>query len=131
MTIWQDLAQVDAIYGNRAQTVLNNHRAKVILGGIADPKTLEWVSRLAGEVERTERNWSADATGRRSVSEHTTRQRAVPEDVLRRLPENEALLLYGSLPAAPIRLRPGWKERALRRLGTQAQLGSAQARDAG
>ena len=119
VTIWQDLAQVDAIYGNRAQTVLNNHRAKVILGGIADPKTLEWVSRLAGEVERTERNWSADATGRRSVSEHTTRQRAVPEDVLRRLPENEALLLYGSLPAAHIRLRPWWKERALRRVGTQ------------
>lgn len=131
VTIWQDLAQVDAIYGNRAQTVLNNHRAKVILGGIADPKTLEWVSRLAGEVERTERNWSADATGRRSVSEHTTRQRAVPEDVLRRLPENEALLLYGSLPAAHIRLRPWWKERALRRLGTQTQLGSAQAQDAG
>ena len=119
VTIWQDLAQVDAIYGNRAQTVMNNHRAKVVLGGIADPKTLEWVSRLAGEVERTERNWTADATGRRSVSEHTTRQRAVPEDVLRRLPENEALLLYGSLPAAHIRLRPWWKERSLRRLGTQ------------
>lgn len=131
VTIWQDLAQVDAIYGNRAQTVMNNHRAKVVLGGIADPKTLEWVSRLAGEVERTERNWTADATGRRSVSEHTTRQRAVPEDVLRRLPENEALLLYGSLPAAHIRLRPWWKERSLRHLGRDARPGPAQARRAG
>ena len=131
VTIWQDLSQVDAIYGNRAQTVLNNHRAKVVLGGIGDPKTLEWVSRLAGEVERTERNWSADATGRRSVSEHTTRQRTVPEDVLRRLPENEALLLYGSLPAAHIRLRPWWKERSLRRLGTQVRPGPLGVQQAG
>ena len=131
VTIWQDLSQVDAIYGNRAQTVMNNHRAKVVLGGIGDPKTLEWVSRLAGEVERTERNWTADANGRRSVSEHTTRQRAVPEDVLRRLPENEALLLYGSLPAAHIRLRPWWKERSLRRLGTQVRPGPADAQQAG
>lgn len=125
VTIWQDLTQVDAIYGNRAPTVMNNHRAKVVLGGIGDPKTLEWVSRLAGEVERTERNWSSDGTGRRSVSEHTVRQRAVPEDVLRRLPENEAVLLYGSLPAAHIHLRPWWKERSLRRLGTERKRGAA------
>lgn len=126
VTIWQDLAQVDAVYGNRAPTVMNNHRAKVILGGIGDPKTLDWVSRLSGEIERTERNWTADATGRRSVSEHTARQRAVPEDVLRRLPENEALLLYGSLPAAHIHLRPWWKERSLKRLGTDARPGKVQ-----
>lgn len=131
VTIWQDLAQVEAIYGNRAQTVLNNHRAKVVLGGIGDPKTLEWLSRLAGEVERVERNWSSDATGRRSVSEHTTRQRAIPEDVLRRLPENEAVLLYGSLPAAHIRLRPWWKERSLRALGADARPVRAGARAAG
>lgn len=131
VTIWQDLAQVEAIYGNRAQTVLNNHRAKVVLGGIGDPKTLEWLSRLAGEVERVERSWSADASGRRSVSEHTTRQRAIPEDVLRRLPENEAVLLYGSLPAAHIRLRPWWQERSLRELGVDARPARSRARAAG
>lgn len=120
-TIWQDYAQLDAIYGDRAATVLNNHRAKVVLGGIGDPKTLDWVSRLGGEVERQERSWSTDATGRRTMSEHTTRERAISEDVVRRLPENEALLLYGSLPVVHLRLRPWWEERTLRRVGVDAR----------
>lgn len=120
-TIWQDCAQVDAIYGDRAATVLNNHRAKVILGGIGDPKTLDWVSRLGGEVERQERSWSTDGSGRRSMSEHTVRERVLSEDVIRRLPENEAVLLYGSLPAVHLRLRPWWEERSLRRVGVDAR----------
>jgi hypothetical protein len=41
VTVWQDLAQVRARYGSRAPTVLNNHRAKVFLPGIADPDTLD------------------------------------------------------------------------------------------
>lgn len=118
VTIWQDLAQVSTIYGDRAQTVLNNHRAKIVLGGIADGGTLDWVSRLAGEVEVVERNWTGDGSGmslgRRSVTEHTVRRRTIDEDVLRRLPENEAVLLYGSLPAAHLRLRPWFNDRRLR-----------------
>lgn len=115
VTIWQDLSQLTAIYGERAKTVLNNHRAKIVLGGIADAVTLEWISRMAGEVEEVERNWTADTstTGRKSVTEHSVRRRALPEDVLRRLPENEAILLYGSLPAAHLHLRPWWQDRAL------------------
>lgn len=120
-TVWQDLAQLNAIYGDRAATVLNNHRAKVVLGGITDPDTLEWVSRLGGEVERKEQSWSSDGSGRRSMSEHTVRERAISEDVVRRLPENEALLLYGSLPIVHLRLRPWWAERSLRRLGVDSR----------
>ena len=51
VTVWQDLAQVRARYGARAPTVLNNHRAKLFLPGIADPDTLEYASRLIGDEE--------------------------------------------------------------------------------
>ena len=51
VTVWQDLAQVAARYGERAATVVNNHRAKVFLSGIADPRTLDHASHLVGDEE--------------------------------------------------------------------------------
>lgn len=115
VTIWQDLAQIEGIYGNRASTVLNNHRAKIFGTGIADPQTLDYVSKLVGDEERTERNFSTDLSGgpRRSVSEHTTYRRLLPMDAIRRMPENQGLLLYGSEPAAHLHLRPWHKDRKL------------------
>ncbi|HUP70353.1 MAG TPA: type IV secretory system conjugative DNA transfer family protein [Acidimicrobiales bacterium] len=115
VTIWQDLAQIEGIYGKRASTVLNNHRAKIFGTGIADPQTLDYVSKLVGDEERTERNFSTDLSGgpRRSVSEHTAYRRLLPMDVIRRMPENQGLLLYGSEPAAHLHLRPWHKDRNL------------------
>lgn len=73
VTIWQDLAQIKSIYGDRAPTVLNNHRARMFGTGIADDATLDYLSRLiGGERRRTEHNQSGDLhSGRRSVSETT------------------------------------------------------------
>lgn len=71
VTIWQDLAQIRGRYGARAPTVLNNHRAKLFLPGIADPDTLEYASRLVGDEEATQPSVTRDPTGRRS----TTRRR--------------------------------------------------------
>lgn len=114
VTVWQDLAQVKAIYRDRAQTVINNHRAKLFGTGIADDHTLEYVSRLIGDVASTEQNYSRDLTGdRRSVSEHTTYRRAAPIDVLRRIRVNEAVLVYGSELPAHIRLRPWFSDSGL------------------
>ena len=46
VTVWQDLAQIAARYGARSATVVNNHRAKLFLAGIADPATLDHASQL-------------------------------------------------------------------------------------
>ena len=51
VTIWHDLAQINARYGTRAATVANNHRAKLFLSGISDPSTLDYASHLIGEEE--------------------------------------------------------------------------------
>ena len=129
VTIWQDLSQLRAIYGDRARTVLNNHRAKLFGAGIADDATLEYISRLVGDERRTELNVSGDLHGpRRSVSEHTTYRRAAPLDALRRLPRDEAILLYGNLAPIHLRLRPWYQagRRRLRRLSV-ASRGSVRA----
>ncbi|MGE3356601.1 MAG: type IV secretory system conjugative DNA transfer family protein [Acidimicrobiia bacterium] len=106
VSIWQDLAQIKAIYGDRAQTVLNNHRAKLFGTGIADDATLEYLSRLVGDERRTEVNLSGDLHGgRRNVSEHTNYRRAAPADVLRRMRTGEAVLVYGNELPAHLRLR--------------------------
>ncbi len=106
VSIWQDLAQIKAIYGDRAQTVLNNHRAKLFGTGIADDATLEYLSRIVGDERRTEVNLSGDLHGgRRNISEHVNYRRAAPVDVLRRMRTGEAVLVYGSELPAHVRLR--------------------------
>ncbi len=55
VTVWQDLAQISARYGERAATVVNNHRAKVVLSGISDPATLDHLSHLVGEEDVLQR----------------------------------------------------------------------------
>ena len=108
VTIWQDLAQVRGRYGARAPTVLNNHRAKLFLPGIADPDTLEYASRLVGDEEVAHPSVTRDPTGRRSTTSTTASRRLLPPEALRCLPPGQAVLVYGTLPPARLRLRPWW-----------------------
>lgn len=108
VTIWQDLAQVRGRYGARAPTVLNNHRAKLFLPGIADPDTLEYASRLVGDEEVTLPSVTRDPSGRRSTTSTTAPRRLLPPEELRCLPRGHAVLVYGTLPPARLRLRPWW-----------------------
>jgi type IV secretion system protein VirD4 len=88
--------------------VLNNHRAKLFLPGIADPDTLEYASRLVGDEEVTQPSVTRDPTGRRSTTSTTTPRRLLPPEELRCLPRGQAVLVYGTLPPARLRLRPWW-----------------------
>ena len=106
VTVWQDLAQVESRYGGRWATVVNNHRAKLICSGIADPVTLQHVSGLLGDDERADRSWTVGDDGRHSRTEAVTVQALAPPGWLRQLPPGEAVLVYGSLPPAQIALRP-------------------------
>jgi type IV secretion system protein VirD4 len=108
VTVWQDLAQVRARYGARAPTVLNNHRAKLFLPGIADPDTLEYASRLIGDEEINLPSVTRDPTGGRSTTSTRGPRRLLPPEDLRCLRRGEAVLVYGTLPPARLRLRPWW-----------------------
>ncbi|MBW3643457.1 MAG: type IV secretory system conjugative DNA transfer family protein, partial [Actinobacteria bacterium] len=115
ITVWQDLAQLRALYGDSAATVLNNHRARLFGSGIADVSTLEYLSRIVGQSAFVEHNRSVDlAGGRRSLSEHTSWRPVAPVDTLRRLRRDEALLVHGADLPVRLRLRPWFAERSLR-----------------
>jgi type IV secretion system protein VirD4 len=110
VTVWQDLAQVRARYGARAPTVLNNHRAKLFLPGIADPDTLEYASRLIGDEETTLPSVTRDPKGGRSTTQSGGSRRLLPPEDLRCLRRGQAVLVYDTLPPTRLRLRPWWTE---------------------
>jgi len=114
VTVWQDLAQLTARYGARAGSVVNNHRVKLFLSGIADPATLEHASALIGDAEHRQRTTTFDGRGGRSTSDGPVYRRLAPADVLRRLPPGTAVAVSGHLPPVRLRLRPWWRSRTLR-----------------
>jgi type IV secretion system protein VirD4 len=116
VTIFQDLAQLEARYGRRGATVLNNHRAKLVCSGISDPTTLSQMSELIGDAEQILDAHSIDPDGRRTTTHSVVEHRLAPADQLRRLASGEAVLLYGNLPPMRLRLRPFFADPALRAL---------------
>jgi type IV secretion system protein VirD4 len=110
VTVWQDLAQVAARYGPRAPTVLNNHRARLFLPGIAEPTTLEHASALIGEKDVSVGSLTRGRRGEHSTTTSTLRRRLLPPEALRQLPRGSGVLIYGELAPVRLRLLPWWED---------------------
>jgi type IV secretion system protein VirD4 len=115
ITVFQDLAQVRRRFGDAAGTVVNNHRAKLLLPGISDLDTLDLASRLVGEEETERSSTTTDGLGRRSRTSSAQWRRLLPAEMARQLGDGEGVLLYGNLRPIRVRLRPWFKDRRLRR----------------
>ena len=114
LTILQDLAQAQDRWGReRADTIVNNHRAKIIGAGVSDTRTLEAVGRLLGDQQISQES-STEGDGRSSTTRSTTWRSLAPPNVLRESAAGSAVLIYGTLPPARIRLRPWFANRRLR-----------------
>jgi type IV secretion system protein VirD4 len=117
VTILQDLAQAYDRWGReRADTLVNNHRARLFGAGLSDARTLDYVSRLLGHAEYAQRSTTSGEAPRRSITDSTARRPLVPPHALREAAPGTALLVYGTLPPARIWLRPWYAESDLRRL---------------
>ncbi len=106
VSVFQDLAQVSARYGDRAQTVVNNHRAKIVLSGVSDNATLEYASLLLGDEEILQASVTRGSRGSTSTTESTGMRSLAPAHVLRGIRPGEGVLVYGHLPPARLQLRP-------------------------
>jgi len=117
VTIFHDLAQARSRYGQQAETVVNSHRARMLLPGVADLETLRYFAGLAGEEEARDRSHTTGAGG---TSRSTSRRRRplIAPEALRQLPDRHALLLYGRIPPTQVRLRLWFEDRRLRKLGS-------------
>ena len=121
VSVFQDMAQINAVYGrDRAPTIVSNHRAKVILSGIADAQTLDYVGRLLGDEEVQQVSSTSGAEGRRSTTESVAYRTLAPANVLREMRPGHGVLVYGHLPPARIALRPWFKDRRLRKIASGA-----------
>lgn len=115
VTVWQDFAQIEARYGGRAATVVNNHRAKLVCSGVADPTTLEQVSRLIGDEQQPVETLTVDRAGAASTTRSRAERRLAPAASLRRIEPGEAVLLYGHLAPVRLALRPYYAAGELQR----------------
>jgi len=125
VSIFQDLAQIRERYGTRALTIVNNHRAKLIGSGIADPDTLDYAARVLGDEEIRQLSSTAGQEGRASTTESTTYRSIAPAHVLRQARPGSAVLIYGSLPPAQVQLRPWFADRHLTRLARRTPAANA------
>jgi type IV secretion system protein VirD4 len=115
VSIFHDLAQARARYGRQAETVVNSHRARMLLPGVADLDTLRYFGGLIGDEEAHD---LTRTTGPSGTSRSTARRRRplLAPEALRQLPDGRALLLYGRLAPTRVRLRMWFADRRLRRL---------------
>lgn len=119
VTIFHDLSQARSRYGQQAETVINSHRARMLLPGVADLDTLRYFAGLIGEEEARDRTHT---TGTGGTTRSTSRRRRplIAAETLRQLPDGHALLLYGRIAPTRVRLRRWFEDRRLRRLARGA-----------
>jgi type IV secretory pathway TraG/TraD family ATPase VirD4 len=117
VSIFHDLAQARSRFGRQAETVINSHRARMLLPGVADLDTLRYFAEMVGEEEAPETSRTTGAgSGGGTRTSSVRRRPLIAAEALRRLPERHALLLYGRLPAVQLQLRMWFSDRRLRRL---------------
>ena len=109
LTCFQDLAQIKARYGERAPTVVNNHRTRVLLSGLADPGASELLGTLTGSARATERKRK-----QRDGGSGGERRSLIEAHELRQMPPYTAVVVSGRLRPARVALRPWWRHPRLR-----------------
>jgi type IV secretion system protein VirD4 len=115
MTIWQDRAQIRAIYGDNERTVIANHTTTIWLPGTQDLDTLKLLSDLIGDQWVASSTISAAPDGGLSVSEGSERIDVAPPAFLRTLPHGNAVMLTGNLPPALVTTHGYYQQHRWRR----------------
>jgi type IV secretion system protein VirD4 len=138
VTTFRHLSQMRARYDDRAEAVLSNHLAKVILSGVTDSETLAHLSHLLGD--ETIRQLAtpaalAKAAGKGGEGEASAAARsaarargASPAEALGWISPGHGVLLYGHIPPAPITLRPWFRDRQLQAMVNPAEAGGGRRR---
>jgi type IV secretion system protein VirD4 len=110
---YHDLAQIEAGYGaDEARTIWNNCRARLLLPGQGDIRTLELFTRSIGDETRLYRSRQLDSRSSSSIEQRVGKPLA-SVDELRRM--TQAVLVYANSPPARLELRrwdqvPAWQQ---------------------
>ncbi|HEY1223529.1 MAG TPA: type IV secretory system conjugative DNA transfer family protein [Acidimicrobiales bacterium] len=93
VTVVQDFSQLNARWGARAATIVNNHSTRVVLAGLADSSVNKYLPELTEAVKER------------------------PVLAIRQRVRGTAQVVAGARPVFVVRLRPWWCRRRLRRRG--------------
>lgn len=88
LTVVQDFAQLEARFGERAATIVNNHATRVVLGGLLDPRAMTYLPEMSVE-------------GKPAAT--------------RTLAKGRAIVISGHREKVMTRLEPYWRRPELRR----------------
>lgn len=95
--VWQDLPQLQSVYGNSWGTFISNSGVKQFFN-VNDPTTADFVSNYIGNETRRIFQESVQQPGQLAGGSYSYIQRPViTPDELRRLPKHESVLLYEGL----------------------------------
>jgi type IV secretion system protein VirD4 len=111
ITTFRHVGQMQARYGDRAEAVLSNHRARLVLSGVTDQATLGVLSHLLED--ETVRSLAAPGAAVAKDGDSLRDRYPSPGDTLRRIAPGQGILLYGHLPPAHLTLRPWFRDRRL------------------
>ena len=115
MTIWQDRAQIRAIYSDDERTVIANHTTTIWLPGSQDLDTLKLLADLIGDQWVAAPTISTAGDGSLSISEGSERIELAPPAFLRTLDHDRAVMLTGNRPPALITTHPYYTQHRWRR----------------
>lgn len=122
VAVCHGLAQLEARWDSAgARAIWDTAGIKVILGGVADPDTLDRLSQLCGQVTLRTHSRTLAEDGRHAHTVTYQPVRVLPPELLRTLPEWRALIVRGNLSPVVVRLRMAWRRhdyRCARRFGT-------------
>jgi type IV secretion system protein VirD4 len=111
LTTFRHISQMAARYGDRAEVLFNNHRAKVVLSGITDQSTLSVLSHLLED--DAVRSLAAPSAAGAKDGDSLRARYPSPGETIRRIAPGQGILLYGHLPPAHLSLRPWFRDRRL------------------
>ena len=109
---YHDLAQIEAGYGqDEGRTIWNNCRARLLLPGQGDIRTLEVFSRTIGDETRLYRSKQSDARASGSIEQRIGKPLASVDELRR---TTQVVLVYATAPPARLELRrwdqvPAWR----------------------
>jgi type IV secretory pathway TraG/TraD family ATPase VirD4 len=128
ITVLQDLQQAEQRWPRQAETILNNHRAKLLGTGLADTRTLQYTSRLLGDQPLSQTSTTRGEHGRNTTTHSQSWRALASANVLRESLGGTAVRVYGTLPPARLRLRPFYADPGLRRLASTSPAHNARPR---
>ena len=112
----QSPSQLYDRWGQRGgETIWNNANIKLVFGGLGVARDLEDLSVLCGDRIERSRSQTFGEDMRRSTTVSERSVRVLPANLIRQLPDGQALVLRRNTPPVIGRIRPVWDRPDVRR----------------